>query len=386
MPDKLGRPNSIAVVRALQLGDMLCAVPALRALRHACPDARITLIGLPWARDFANRFCHYVDEFVEFPGYPGLPERACDREAITGFLKQMQERKFDVALQMHGHGRITNPLVQLMGASRSAGYFLPQEFCPDAERYLAWQAHEHEILRWLHLVEALGVPAVNAELEFPLLPADSAEFQAIVDQHALHATPYICLHVGSQLASRRWPAERFARVGDHLCALGYRIVLTGTTVERALTSSVARAMQAPSVDLAGKTSLGALAELIRHAAGLVCNDTGVSHIAAAARTRSVVVSCGSDPARWAPLDSELHRVVFAQVQCRPCSYHDCPFDHACARAVSELEVASAMENLLRRRPDRCPQRRRISDQVMRASAADRLHASAAANREQRRFA
>jgi ADP-heptose:LPS heptosyltransferase len=235
-------------------------------------------------------------------------------------------------------------------------------------------------------VEALGVPAGNAELEFPLLPGDSEDFQAIAEQHALHATPYICLHPGSQLASRRWPAERFARVGDHLCALGYRLVLTGTAAERDLTSSVARAMQAPAVDLAGKTSLGALAQLIRHAAGLVCNDTGVSHIAAAARTRSVVVSCGSDPARWAPLDAELHRVVFAQVECRPCSYRDCPFDHACARAVSELEVASAMENLLRRRPDRCPHRRRISDQVMRASAADRLHSPATASREQRRFA
>jgi ADP-heptose:LPS heptosyltransferase len=386
MPDKLGAPKSIAVVRALQLGDMLCAVPALRALRDGFPDARITLIGLPWARDFANRFRLYLDDFIEFPGYPGLPERAYDASAVTAFLAQAQNRGFDLALQMHGHGRIANPLVQLIGARRSAGYYLPGEYCPDAQRYLAWQAGEHEILRWLRLVETLGLRARNAELEFPLLPADSADFQDLSEQHSLNAVPYVCLHPGSQLASRRWPAERFARVGDHLSALGYRVVLTGTIVEQELTASVARAMRTPSVDLTGKTSLGALAELIRHAAGLVCNDTGVSHIAAAVRTRSVVVSCGSDPARWAPLDSELHRVVFAHVNCRPCSYHDCPFDHACARAVSELEVAGAIETLLRRRPDRCHHRRRISDQAARASAADRLHAPAANDGEQRRFA
>jgi ADP-heptose:LPS heptosyltransferase len=379
MPDKLDRIGSVAVLRALQLGDMLCVVPALRALRHAFQDARITLISLPWARDFRNRFSQYVDDFIEFPGYPGLPERAYDAAAVTAFLKQAQRHSFDLALQMHGHGRIANPLVQLIGASRSAGYYLPGEYCPDEERFLPWQAREHEILRWLRLVKALGVPAQNAELEFPLLPADYAEFENISDQHSLDALSYVCLHPGSQLPSRRWPAERFAKVGDELSALGYRVVLTGTAAERQLTAKVARAMRTAPVDLAGRTSLGALAALIRNAAGLVCNDTGVSHIAAAVQTCSVIVSCGSDPARWAPLDTRLHRMVFAPVNCRPCSYRDCPFDHPCARAVSEVEVAGAIAALLRRHEQ--PRHRRPL-----APGRTETFARPATNHEQRRSA
>ncbi len=68
-------PQSIAIVRSLPgLGDLLCAVPAWRSLRAALPEAQITLIGLPSARTFVERFSKYLDDLVEFPGYPGIPE------------------------------------------------------------------------------------------------------------------------------------------------------------------------------------------------------------------------------------------------------------------------------------------------------------------------
>jgi len=120
---------------------------------------------------------------------------------------------------------------------------------------------------------------------------------------------YVCLHPGASLATKRWSVQQFAQVGDSLAARGLPVVLTGNAAERELTQAVAGAMQAPSYNLAGCTSLPALAALLVCCRLLVCNDTGVSHLAAALQVPSVVLFSNSDPQRWAPLDRQRHRVI-----------------------------------------------------------------------------
>ncbi len=321
----------LAVLRALQLGDMLCAVPALRALDAAHPHAHITLIGLPWARELAQRL-PYVDDFVEFPGFPGMPERAPDTAAIPAFLSAMRERRFDLVIQLHGSGELTNPLAVLMGGRRNAGYFRGGHYRPDPGSFFEWRDAEHEVLRWVRLMEQLGVAPRGTQLEFPLREQDWQAWRSFDLEH------YAVIHPGSQLPSRRWPAQRFAEVGDALAAEGLRVVLTGTAAEGPLTKEVQQRMRARATDLAGRTTLGSLAALVARARLVVCNDTGVSHIAAATRTPSVVVACGSDARRWAPLNRHLHRVLWHDVPCRPCAHRECPIGHDCALGVSSHQV------------------------------------------------
>lgn len=341
-PDLAGM-RRIAVFRALQLGDLLCTVPALRALRRAAPQARITLIGLPWASSLVARYGMLVDDFIAFPGYPGMPEAEPQPDALPRFFAAARAQEFDLAIQLHGSGGLTNPLTQRLGAKRIAGFYLEGDPCPDAGTFLQWNPREHEVLRYLRLLARLGISADGDQLEFPLRPGDHAELALAAP--SLQPGSHVCIHPGARLPSRRWPPQRFADVADGLAADGWTVIVTGAADEQPLTAAVLEAMKAPAIDLTGRTSLGGLAALLAGARLLVCNDTGVSHVAAAVRAPSVVVCSGADPDRWAPLDRERHRVLHADVSCRPCAHHACPIGHPCALGVSSGQVLSAARRL-----------------------------------------
>lgn len=301
-------PHRVVVLRALKVGDLLCAVPTFRALRMAWPKAEIVLLGLPWAQSFVARYRCYLDGFRAFPGFPGLPEQDPDISRIPVFVREMQEERFDLAIQLHGSGAFVNPLTVLLGAGRSSGFYLPGEYCPDAELFCPWPTQGREVMRLLRLVEFLNLPTRGDHLDFPLRAEDFQALERIEGTEELGQGEYVCLHPGASVPERRWPLEWFAEIGASLARRGLRLVLTGEGREAELTEALARKVVVPVLDLAGRTDLGALAALLSRARLLVCNDTGVSHIADALRLPSVVLSTGDNPERWGPADRRLHRV------------------------------------------------------------------------------
>lgn len=161
-------PRTIVVLRALHLGDLLCAVPSFRALRAAFLRAHIALVELPWANTFVNRFGRYLDEFIELPGYPGLPERPIVVDTVLTFLADMQQRRFDLAIQMQGSGQYNNQVLTLLGAKTNAGFALAGEYCSDEPLFVPYPDHIPESERHLMLLRHLEIPTTNSRLEFPL--------------------------------------------------------------------------------------------------------------------------------------------------------------------------------------------------------------------------
>jgi len=299
--------NKIAIFRALQLGDMLCVIPAMRALRTAFPLAHITLLGLPWAASFVKRFSAYFDAFIHFPGYPGLPEQQFDPTEIPLFLLKMQEQQFDLVLQMQGNGSIVNPMVALMNGRYTGGFWRKEDGCPDAAFFVEYPGNVSEIERHLLLMKHLNIPAQGNHLEFPITTQDMRDFEELDFPYG--EKEYICVHPGSRGSWRQWPPELFAPMAGSFAEKGWKIVLTGSKEELALTEEVASLMVHEAFNTAGKTTAGSLAILIKQARALLSNCTGVSHIAAALETPSVIISMDGEPGRWAPLNKSLHYTI-----------------------------------------------------------------------------
>ena len=304
--------HRIVVFRALQLGDMLCAVPALRTLRGGFPEARIVLIGLPWAAELPGRYPRYLDGFIPFPGWAGLPEQPPDPGRLPEFWGRVAAERWDLAIQLHGSGSISNRIVTGIPARRTVGFGLSG---------LGWLDEGHEIHRLQRLTDHLGLRWQGDGLEFALGEDDRDDSTALLAAAGIAGTPYAVLHPGGR-SGARWPAERFARVATALVDRGLSVVVTGSSAETPLGRIVARHAHRSIVDLTSRTGLGALGALLAGAKLLVSNDTGVAHLAAALRVPSVVLFTSGQLDRWAPLDRARHRVL-------------APMDRVPVRAVLE---------------------------------------------------
>jgi ADP-heptose:LPS heptosyltransferase len=269
-----GRPELLAL-RALKLGDLLVAVPAIRGLRRAFPRHRLVLAVPGWLEPVVD-LVEGVDALLPTPGLDDpLP---------------IEAGRIDVAVNLHGSGPESRTLIDALGARLSMVHRV-EEIDGDAPAgpMPVWRDGLHERERWVRLVGAYGVAADPGEVG--LAPAP----------HVPELDGATVLHVGAAYGSRLWPAERFAAVARSLADDGHRIVFTGGTGERDRALDVAeRASLDAQAVLAGRLDLGRFAGAVQRARLLVSADTGAAHLASAYGTPSVVLFGPAAPEHWGP--------------------------------------------------------------------------------------
>lgn len=277
----------VLVLRALGLGDLLTGVPALRALRTAFAEAQLVL-ATPASMAPLVAWAGVADDMLAANGI--------DRPLSWTGPHYGRRSGPDVAVNLHGRGPQSH---RLLLETHPGGLiaFTHRDVEVDGP---VWRAEEHEVDRWCRLVEvACGVTADPEDLLIDVPPRPLQHAGAVV------------IHPGAAFASRRWPPERYAEVASWAAAAGHDVVVTGSTTERQLADDVcASADLPPDSNLAGRTSLVALAALVAHARLLVCGDTGVAHLATAFRTSSVVLFGPVSPALWGPRTRGPHTVLW----------------------------------------------------------------------------
>ncbi len=245
----------IAVLRANGVGDLVFAYPALTALRGAYPDAELTLLGSVWHRDFLSGRPGPVDRVEVVPPSEGVRIDAPRAPAaeVAGFLAAQRARGYDLAVQLHGGGRFSNPFVAALGARVAVG--LRDADAPPLDATVPYRYYQYEPIRFLEVVGLAGAAPATLAPRLGLRPGDVAEADGVLARVG-PGGPLVAVHAGATDGRRRWSPERFAVVADALAAAGARVLLVGATADAPLTAAVAAAMRGPAADLAGTVSLG----------------------------------------------------------------------------------------------------------------------------------
>jgi ADP-heptose:LPS heptosyltransferase len=283
------RPNlrdarHILVCLRYGIGDVVMQFPILEALRHAVPKARITALGAEPALELLDG-SGLVDEVVAF-GRWAIRHfwQPLDERAVSGLVRWLADAAFDLVLDAE---------------------FAPTSICDAVERaQLKALSTDHSAVlaafaRGANSAEALsrgvwsgwGLP-VHSKAP-PSLAVSDAEVrfaEALLARDHRRPSPFVvglCPAASSKL--KRWPEERFAAVADWTIKNGYRAVLLEGDLDAGAPGMQRLMSYAQNVLVIRELHLRCVAAVLAECSALVCNDTGLMHIAAAVGTPVIAV-------------------------------------------------------------------------------------------------
>jgi len=350
--------RNVLVVRLDNLGDVLMTTPAIAAIKHGSPHARVTLLCSKTGAA-ALKHIPVVDDAIVYDApwvEGGDAMRAA--EGDRRMLGALARRRFDAAVIFTVCTQSALPAALMcrmagiplrLAHSRENPYDLLTHWVRDTE--VCATGMRHEVARQLDLVRSVGFHAADERMQFRYPAADVLSMRRkFVQAGGDLLRPYVVVHPGATAASRRYPAERFGVAAQSVVdESGCQVVFTGGSDEAALIGIAQSRMQAPGVSLAGQLTLGELAALIAGAQVIVCNNSGPVHIAAAVGTPVTVLYALTNPQHtpW----KVPSRVLNHDVPCRYCLKNVCPeVHHDCLERVQPDTVAHAALDLIRPLP------------------------------------
>ncbi len=350
------RPHRVLIVLPNWVGDAVMATPALQVMRDALPGAFIAGLCTPGIDDVLSGLA-CLDELI--------PIRASGVMATKHAAQLLRPRRFDCAVLMTNSfstaltTRIAG-IPQRIGFDRDGrGLLLTEHLKPQRRRDVspfntsetdpgAW-APVPAVTYYLELAHHLIGPAELAgtpRLALHLTDDDRKQAAQIFERAGINdedcSRGLAMLNPGGNNEAKRWPAERFGAIANHLAKThGWTVLINGSPGEAALAREVAQAAgDAPCICLPEHgITLGALKAIVAQCKLMVTNDTGPRHIAAAFGAPTVSLFGPTDH-RWTTIPHEAEAIVLADPTLPACEVAN---DHAERCAIERIEVPRVIE-------------------------------------------
>jgi len=352
--DRWQHAKNILAIRLDYLGDLLMTTPALRALKQARPERRLTLLTSPGAAA-AAAYVPEIDDAIAYAAPWMKSSVEHDPQHDLAMVERLRSQRYDAAVIFTVYSQNPLPAAMLchlagiplrLAHCRENPYQLLTHWVRDIEPQ---EQIRHEVRRQLELVAAVGARTDDQRLSFRVRPDDAAWARALLQQLDIdRGRPWIVMHPGASAPSRRYPPALWKEAALLLARrLRCPLLFTGSAQEAELVE-LARDGVPGTHSLAGMLDLGKLAALIALAPLLISNNTGPAHLAAALGTPVVDLYALTNPQHtpW----QVPSRVLFEDVPCRFCYKSVCPHGHQrCLSGVAPERVAGAALELLNER-------------------------------------
>jgi len=322
------------------LGDAVMSLPAIRAIRHICPHAHVSVVARPWVADlYARESC--IDRVIPYTAQKGL-------SAKREFGHRLRHERFDAAILLQ-NAFDAALIAWLAGIPERIGYnrdgrgLLLTKAIPVPE---PGDIPRHQRFYYLELLRRAGMMERFPETDAIRLDGiGQAREAGTTHLESLGITgPVIGISPGAAYGNaKRWLPDRFAEVAQACAPVCPTVLLFGSESERLLCEEVAASVRRVRMDvqnLAGATSLREFIDLAAACRLLLTNDSGAMHIASALGVPTLAVFGATDDTTTGPT-GPLARVVREHAECSPCLLRECPIDNRCMTAVTSQRVAAA---------------------------------------------
>ncbi|MBN1542768.1 lipopolysaccharide heptosyltransferase II [candidate division KSB1 bacterium] len=337
MPD----PHKILVIRLSSIGDILLTTPLLRLLRRRFPQARIDFVVKEGFADLLR--CHpAITSLIRFAPRGGL-------NGLVALRQELRKTNYDLVIDIHKNWRSR---FMTLGFPREAVLRYRKYACQRVlliwAKINCYPAVIPVHRRYLDALKKYGIADDGEGLEMALNPQTQQEMQVWLERNGYRAEEMnIGLAPGAGKTTKRWPAESFARLARLLMRRpDVRIWILGDRDDQTAADQIVRENPARVVDATGRLSLMQSACAIAAMNGLICNDSGLMHLATAVRC-PVVAVFGPTTREFGfyPQGERCTVVEHKNLGCRPCSAYGskrCPRRHfRCMKEIASEQVYEA---------------------------------------------